>query len=104
MSPRIQVIQRIKDHSEALEPVNIELRILDVCMVSLELHVRVELVRRILSHLRPQLSVYVSFSCARLTNQSLRFLDMFVPEEELPVEVAQIDGVQVNNMDFAKAR
>lgn len=104
MSPCIQVIQRIKHHGETLEPVDIELRILDVCMVSLELHIWVELVRRFLSHLCPQLSVYVFLSYSHLTNQSLRFLDMLVPEEELPVEVAQIDGVEVNNMDFAEAR
>lgn len=28
---------------------------------------------------------------------------MFVPEEELPVEVAKIDGVKIYNMDLTEA-
>ena len=51
MSSSIQIIQSIEDHSETLEPSHIELRVLDIGMVSLELHGWVELMRRILSHL-----------------------------------------------------
>ncbi len=53
MSSGIQVIQRIEDHCELLEPGHVELRVLDVGMVSLQLHLGVELVRRILCHLYP---------------------------------------------------
>lgn len=51
MPSRIQVIQSVEDHCEALEPVHIELRILDVRMMRLQLYFRVELMRRILSNL-----------------------------------------------------
>jgi hypothetical protein len=51
MSSSIQVIQSIEDHSEFLEPIHVELRIFNISMVSLKLHGRVELLRRILSNL-----------------------------------------------------
>lgn len=42
MPSSIEVVQRIEDYIEALEPLYIEPRILDVCMVCFELDVRVE--------------------------------------------------------------
>jgi hypothetical protein len=51
VSTSIQVIQSIEDHSEFLEPIYIELRIFDIGMVSLKLHIRIELLRRFLSNL-----------------------------------------------------
>src|SRR6185437_13587603 len=38
MSASIQVVQRIEYHREALEPIDVELRILDIRMMRLELH------------------------------------------------------------------
>lgn len=35
--------------------------------------------------------------------QSFRLFDVFVSEEELSVEITQIDGVEVDNVDVAKA-
>ena len=35
--------------------------------------------------------------------QSLRFLDMFVTEKELAIEVAEVNGVQVDNVNLTKA-
>ena len=37
------------------------------------------------------------------TYQCLRLLDMLIPEKELPIEVAEVDGVEVDNVDLAKA-
>ena len=37
------------------------------------------------------------------THQSLGFLNMFMPEEELPVQIAQIDGVKIHNMNLTEA-
>lgn len=54
MSSGIQVIQRVEHHGKVLEPVYIELGILDVGVVSFELHVWVELMCRLLSHLSPR--------------------------------------------------
>ena len=36
------------------------------------------------------------------TYQGLRLLDMFMSEEELAIEVAQVDCIQVDNVDFAE--
>lgn len=38
-----------------------------------------------------------------IAHQSLRLLDMLLTKEKLPVEVAEIDGIQINNMDLAEA-
>ena len=39
----------------------------------------------------------------RTTHHSLRFFDVFVSEEELSVEVAQVDRIEVDDMNFTKA-
>lgn len=36
-------------------------------------------------------------------HDSFRLLDMLVPKQELTVEVAQINGVQIDNVNFAEA-
>lgn len=53
MSPSIQVIKSVEYHGKASKPVHIELGVLDVGMMSLELHARVELMCCFLSHLSP---------------------------------------------------
>lgn len=40
---------------------------------------------------------------ARETNQSFGLFDVLVTEEELTVQVAEIDGVKVHDVDFAIA-
>lgn len=37
------------------------------------------------------------------TYQCFRFLDMFVAEEKLTIQIAQIDGIKVNDVNFSKA-
>jgi hypothetical protein len=37
-----------------------------------------------------------------MTDQGLRFLDVLMSEKELSVEIAQINGIEVNDMDFPK--
>ncbi len=51
MSSGFQIIQSVEHHGKILEPVDIELGVFDVGMVSLELHVWIELVCCILGHL-----------------------------------------------------
>jgi hypothetical protein len=36
--------------------------------------------------------------------QGLGLLDVLITEQKLPVEVAQIDGIQIDNVDLPKAR
>jgi hypothetical protein len=49
--PRIEVIERIEDDVEGLEPRDIELRVLDVVVVGLDLDVGVEPARRLFRNL-----------------------------------------------------
>ena len=103
MPSGIQVIQSVEDYCELLEPGNVELGVLDICMVSLQLHFGIELVRRVLCYLYPTCQRPYSISHACKTNQSLRFLDVLMSEQELSIEVAEVDRIEVYYVDFAKA-
>jgi len=43
MPPRVQVIQGIEDEIEALKPVDVEIRVFDVCVVCFKFNVGIEL-------------------------------------------------------------
>lgn len=51
MSARIDVVEGVEDDVESLEPCDIELRVFDVVVVSFDLDVGVELVRRFFGNL-----------------------------------------------------
>ena len=51
MSPRIEIVQRIEDEAEALEPRDVELAILDVVVVRNDADVGVELAGRLFRNL-----------------------------------------------------
>lgn len=51
MPSRIEVVKGIEDERKALEPLYVELRIFDVCMVRFELDVRIEFGRALLCDL-----------------------------------------------------
>jgi hypothetical protein len=51
MSACIEVIERVKDDVELLEPRDVELRILDVVVVGFDLDVGIELLRRFFGNL-----------------------------------------------------
>jgi hypothetical protein len=105
MPARIQIIQRIEDEIERLEPCDIEPLILDIIMVRLDLDVRVEPARRLFRNLvASHISCCSSTWGFQTTHQRLRLLDMLVAEQKLAIQITQIDRVQVDNMDFAKAR
>jgi hypothetical protein len=84
MAPGLEVIERIEDDVEALEPGHVELGVLDVVVVRLDDDVGVELAR--------------GFLC----DQGLGLLDVLAAEQKLPVQVAQVNRVEVDNVDFAK--
>ena len=54
-------------------------------MVSCQLHVRVESLRRIFG------------------NESFRLLNVLLAEEELTIEVAKVDGVKIDYVYFSEA-
>ena len=53
VSSGFQIIQSVEHHGKILEPIDVELGVFDVGMVSLELHVWIEFVCCILGHLSP---------------------------------------------------
>lgn len=57
MSSRLQIIQRIENHCEPLEPGDIELGVFNVGMVSLEFDIWIEGMRRLFRNLFP---IYIS--------------------------------------------
>lgn len=107
MSPRIQVIQRVENENETFEPFHVELRIFDVRMMRFDLDVWVELAGRLLRDLlrasRQRCPSMQPIMPRPSTYKRLRLLNVFVPEEELAVEVAQVDRVQVDDVDLPEA-
>jgi hypothetical protein len=85
MSPGLKIIQRIKDHVEALEPLDIEVGVLDIGMVGLELDVRVEFPSSLLRDLSPDPirkfpSMPSPVTRENSSYRSLGLLDMLHPE------------------------
>jgi hypothetical protein len=42
VSPGVEIVQRIEDQLEATEPLEVELRILDICKVGYDLDIGIE--------------------------------------------------------------
>jgi hypothetical protein len=83
MSARVQVIERIEDDPEALEPFDVELWLLDVGVVRDKFHIRIEGLRDFDSH------------------QCLGLFDMLMTEQKLAVQIGEVDSVKVDNRDAA---
>jgi len=58
MSSGFQVVESIENQSKCLEPLGIELGIFDVGVMRFQIHLRIELMRRILCHLVYFISCY----------------------------------------------
>jgi hypothetical protein len=104
MPPRVQIVQRVEDDAEASEPRDVELRVLDVVVVRLDLDVGVELERRLLGNLQPASARTLTWWDIFMAYLGLGLLDVLIAEEKLAVQVAEIDGVEVDDVDVAKAR
>lgn len=120
MPPSIKIIQGVEDNVKRREPVDIELAILDVRMIGLNLGVRLELMRNLFGYLfsPPIMSDYLRrklYEGVRTTredhrkgarwstHQSFGLLNVFVAEKELSVQIAQIDRIQIDDMDLPEA-
>lgn len=68
------------------------------------LYVGIELVRDLLRNLSFPLARCYFSRCIKYSYQSLGFLDVFLSEEELAVEITQIDRIEVDNVDLSEAR
>ena len=75
-------------------------------MVGFDLDIRVELSSRGFRDLiRGSMSAVMLQTSLRYltdTHQSFRLLDMLLSEEELAVQIAQIDGVEIDDVDLAE--
>lgn len=105
MAAGIEVIEGIEDDGESFEPVNVELGIFDIGVVRFEFDGWIKPLRNLLRNLKLQLALSFKMegSEARETNQSFGLFDVFVTEEELAVQVAEINGIKVHDVDFAIA-
>ena len=72
-------------------------------MVSFEPDVRVELGSGFFRNLSSGIVNVAQSLCECDTNQSLRLFDVFMTEEELAIEVAEIDGVKIDDVDLTEA-
>lgn len=73
-----EVVQSSKDQSELLDPVHVELLILDVGVSRVDIDVRVELFGRCCCY------------------ESLGFRDVGFTEEKLSIQIGEIDGVEID--------
>ena len=81
----IEVVEGVEDDDKLAEPVDIELWILDVCVVCLDLDIWIEL------------------GSGLASDQSFGLLDVGMAKEELAVEVGQVNSVEINQVDLAEA-
>jgi hypothetical protein len=102
VAPRVQIVQRVEHQLEVAKPADVELIILDVGVMRNDFDVGVELPSSLLCDLDPPLAP-LSPAPYRSSYQSLGLLDVLMPEEELSVEIREVDRVEVDNVDFAKA-
>ena len=70
MTSCFQVIQSVEDHRKTLKPLHVEPRILNIGMISFQIHRRVELVRRILCYLNSFVNALV---CPRFVQPTKAF-------------------------------
>jgi hypothetical protein len=104
MPTRIDVVKGVEDYVKSLEPRDVESGVLDVVVIGFDRNVGVEGVRRLFGNLLEcQRILSHSRNVCRRPYQCLRLLDVLVPKQELAVEVAEVDGVEVDNVDLAKA-
>lgn len=85
MSSGVHVIEGIEDEIEGGEPFEVELFVFDIGMIGNEGDILVERLGDLFG------------------DDGFGLLDMFMSKEELTVEVAEIDGVQIDDVDLAKA-
>lgn len=74
MSPRFKVVKSIEDEVEALEPVDVELRVFDVCVMRFELDVRIELGSGLFGNLRESCEPKITRAGHPFPTKALDFL------------------------------
>jgi len=104
VAPRLQVVERIEHEVEAAEPLDAELGVFDVCMMGDNLNCAVELLGDLLGDLMTvQLATIPVLRRETDPYQCLRFLDVLLTEQKLPIEIAEVDCIEVDDVDLPKA-
>lgn len=83
--PSLHVVQCIEHNIEPAEPLHIEPGLLNVGMVGLNLDLWIEPLRCLFSH------------------KGFRLLDVLMAEEKLSVQIAQVDCIEIYDVDFTEA-
>lgn len=105
MPSRFEIVESIEHELEAAEPSDVELSVLDIRVVGNNLDVRVKSLGSLLRNLNmlPVRNCACTRGMCSLSYQRFRLLDMLVSEEELAVEVAEVNGIKVDDVNFAEA-
>lgn len=86
MPASIQIVERVEDQIKFREPLHRVLCIFDVGVMRNQFDTRVELL------------------CHLFCNQSLRLFDVLLSEQKLAIEIAEIDSVEIDDVNFTKPR
>jgi hypothetical protein len=118
-APRIRtdIVERIEDDVELLHVGKSKLLVLDVAVVRLDIDLAVESARhcegracqarawsRQTRRIGQQGGTGIAPEDRLGGNIGLALANVLAPEQELPVQVAHVDGVQVDDFDLAEAR
>lgn len=102
MSPCVQIVQGVEDYCEGAEEVEIEGRVFDIGVMCFYLDVGIEAACCLFRDLCWSQSRLLAGNRG-LTYQSFRTFDVFVTEEELSIQVAEVYGIEVDYVNFAEA-
>ena len=108
MASSVEIVQSVEDDVEAFEPGQAELGVFDIRMVGFDLDMGVELPRRGFGDLRDGSWDQPGAGDSRdgllwtESYQSLGLLDVFLSEEELTIQIAQINRVKIHDVDLAE--
>lgn len=108
MASCIEIIKGIENDIERFKPVDSKLTVLYIRVIGVEFRIRPELLRNFFGDLyagKEPLNFPVDLTdrAAISTYQGLGLLDVLLTEEKLPIQIAQVDSIEINNVDFAKA-
>ena len=97
-----EVVESIEDDIKGLEPVDVKLGLLDVCVDRVNVDIGVEGTGCLSCYLDAGLIEHER-SRVCCTDHGFALPDILLPEEKLSIEVGEVYGIQVQEGDVAKA-
>lgn len=123
ITPCVEIVQSIEHQIKATKPVDVKLTVLDVGMIRFQLRARLKLVCHFLRNLYSKRRLVRQGEFIRLlggevggegrgrrgwrateTHQCFGLLDVFETEEKLAIQIAQVDGIEIDDVNFAEPR